>query len=213
VAESDALFTGIIKGVGTLISAESRGGDSRLSFDLGGVEVGALELGASIAVNGVCLTVVDFEPGNFVSDVSTETLDVTTLAGLRPGATVNIEPSLRLGDALGGHWVSGHVDGVGTIADIRPAARSTAYTVELPPHLGRYVARKGSIAVDGVSLTVNRAEKTRFDVNIVPHTQRVTIIGGYRVGTAVNIEVDIVARYLERLILERDGNETASSGE
>lgn len=193
------MFTGIIAGTGRIESRSDLGTDWRFSFVLDRVELGTLALGSSIAVNGVCLTVTSCDADSFAADVSRATLDVTTLKGLSPGDRVNIEPSLRLGGSLDGHWVTGHVDGVGRVAGIRAVGRSSELVVEVPGELSRYVARKGSIAVDGVSLTVNAVDAGTFRANIIPHTQQVTIIGGYDVDTAVNIEVDIVARYLERL--------------
>lgn len=193
------MFSGIVKGVGRVLAQSESDGDRRLSIGYEPGALPALELGASVAVNGVCLTVAALEPGAFTADVSRATLAVTTLGQLSDGARVNLEPALRLGDALDGHWVTGHVDGVGRVLSVLPAGRSTTVRFELPAALGRYVAVKGSIAVDGVSLTVNSASGRDFEVNLVPHTQTVTIVGGYRPGTAVNIEVDIIARYLERL--------------
>ena len=193
------MFTGIIKGVGRVIDLAAVGGDRRLTIDTAGVELGAIALGDSIAVNGVCLTVVEQCDTTFCADVSLETLTRTTLARLNAGDAVNLEPALRVGDPLGGHFVSGHVDGVGRVRRIEPDGRSQRIAFELDAVLLRYVASKGSIAVDGVSLTVNGVDGTGFDVNIVPHTLEMTGISGYRVGTAVNIEVDVIARYLERL--------------
>src|SRR5690606_31480824 len=169
-----------------------------VGFPAGAIE--RPELGASIAVNGVCLTVVDAADDRFSADGSSETLARTTLGALAPGDPLNLEPALRIGDPLGGHLVSGHVDGVGRVRSVATAARSLAISMPLPPELERYVARKGSIAVDGVSLTVNAVSGNAFDVNIVPHTRDATIIGRYRVGTGVNIEVDMLARYVERML-------------
>jgi riboflavin synthase len=194
------MFTGIIKGIGRVESRDdTAGADPSFTFALEQTELGTLALGASIAVNGVCLTVTGYDDEAFTADVSRATLDVTTLGRLRPGDRVNLEPSLRLGDPLDGHWVTGHVDGVGHVTAIGADGGSTTLEIELPRELERFVARKGSIAVDGVSLTVNSLADASFRVNIIPHTRQVTIIGRYDVGTAVNIEVDIVARYLERL--------------
>jgi riboflavin synthase len=193
------MFTGIIKGVGRVVELAPIGGDRRLSIDHAGVDLGLLAVGDSVAVSGVCLTVVEREDSQFSADVSLETLTRTTLEHLEAGDTVNLEPALRVGDALGGHFVSGHVDGVGRVRRIEPDGRSQRVAFELDSELLRYVATKGSIAVDGVSLTVNGVDGNGFDVNIVPHTREMTGISGYRVGTAVNIEVDVIARYLERL--------------
>jgi riboflavin synthase len=193
------MFTGIIAGTGRIESCSELGADWRFAFALDRVELGMLVIGSSVAVNGVCLTVISCDADSFAADVSRATLDVTTFDSLRPGDRVNLEPSLRLGDSLDGHWVTGHVDGIGRVKAIRASGRSSELAIEVPRELSRYVARKGSIAVDGVSLTVNAVDATSFRANIIPHTQQVTIIGGYDVGTEVNIEVDIVARYLERL--------------
>jgi len=193
------MFTGIIKGVGRVLEHAAVGGDRRLSIDFAGVPLGEIALGDSIAVNGVCLTVVGTQATQFAADVSVETLARTTLDRLKPGDPVNLEPALRVGDPLGGHFVSGHVDGIGRVHRIDGAARSERIELELDTALLRYVARKGSIAVDGVSLTVNGVGPRGFDVNVVPHTRAMTVISGYRAGTAVNIEVDVIARYLERL--------------
>jgi riboflavin synthase len=199
------MFTGIIRGVGTIADQCDVGGDRRLSIDLGELELPALAVGDSIAVNGVCLTVTAFGAGRFSADVSVETLQVTTLGDLAVGAHVNLEPALRVGDALDGHFVMGHVDGVGRVRALSSAARSHRLELEMPAALAPYVARKGSIAVDGVSLTVNAVSGSVFEVNIVPHTSEMTVISGYRVGTAVNIEIDMIARYLERLATAEDG--------
>ena len=193
------MFTGIVKGVGRVLELAALGGDRRLSIDCGEVALGPIALGDSIAVNGVCLTVVERDDTRFAADVSVETLTRTTLERLARGDPVNLEPALRVGDPLGGHFVTGHVDGIGTVRRIEPAGRSARLELELDAALLPYVARKGSIAVDGVSLTVNGIDSAGFDVNIVPHTRELTVISGYRVGTAVNIEVDVIARYLERL--------------
>lgn len=193
------MFSGIVRTTGRVIEWTDLGGDARLAIGYGTDELGAIAPGASIAVNGACLTATACGPGRFEADVSKETLAVTTLGALEVGSPVNLEPSLRVGDPMDGHYVSGHIDGVGRVVEIGPAARSTFLAIELPGTLSRYVARKGSIAVDGVSLTVNAVSGRRFEVNIVPHTREATVISGYAPDTPVNIEVDIVARYVERL--------------
>jgi riboflavin synthase len=193
------MFSGIVKGVGQILEQKDFGGDKRWIVGLGASGLSALGVGGSIAVSGVCLTVTEFHGDRFACDLSTETLDVTTLGRLRLGARVNLEVPLKLADLLDGHLVTGHVDGIGEVVDLAPSARSTVIRIELPEHLCRYVAHKGSVAVDGVSLTVNAVRGRAFDVNVIPHTQAVTVIGEYRRGSAVNIEVDIIARYLERL--------------
>lgn len=171
-----------------------------MEIEAAGSGVSDAAIGDSIAVNGVCLTATRFGQGSFFADLSGETLARSTFGGLRVGDPVNLEPALRVGDALGGHLVSGHVDGLARVTARRRQARSEIFEFELPAGLTRYVAPKGSISVDGVSLTVNGVKGRRFDVNIVPHTLEETIIGGYRAGTEVNIEVDQLARYLEALL-------------
>lgn len=194
------MFTGIIQATGEIRRVDERGGDRRLSVTSRALDMAALSIGDSVCVSGVCLTIVDLGPDSFQADVSRETLDVTTLGALRAGARVNLEPSLTLAQPLGGHLVTGHVDGVGRVASQRREARSWRFEFGLPDDLAHYVAAKGSITVDGVSLTVNAVAADRFEVNIIPHTYENTIFSGYRAGTEVNIEVDIVARYIERLI-------------
>ena len=194
------MFTGIIQAVGSIRAIEERDGDRRMTIDTGSLALERAELGDSIAVNGVCLTAVAFDSGAFLADVSRETLAVTTLEQLVTGARVNLEPALTLGTPLGGHLVSGHVDGVAVMLSSEPEARSTRMVFELPDELARYVAKKGSICIDGTSLTVNDVQGSEFGVNIVPHTLEHTIMGGYEPGTAVNLEVDLIARYLEKLM-------------
>lgn len=196
------MFTGIVQGIGRVRSVEPRGGDVTLWFDTGEVSLAGIEIGGSIAVNGCCLTAIEFEPRAFKADLSRETLSLTTAGHWQPGTAVNLEKALTAGQALGGHYVTGHVDGVGQVVGRHEDARSVRVEFEVPAELGRYIARKGSVTVDGVSLTVNGASGTRFDVNLVPHTLEVTILGGYRPGSKVNLEVDIIARYLERLVAE-----------
>jgi riboflavin synthase len=197
------MFTGIVQGVGRVRSVEPRGGDVRMWIDSGGVPLGDVAIGGSIAVNGCCLTAVEFGSAAFAADLSRETLAMTTAGRWSAGTPVNLEKALTAGQALGGHYVTGHVDGVGRVLSRRDDARSVRVEFEVPPELARYVARKGSICVDGVSLTVNGAVGDRFDVNLVPHTLEVTVLAGYERGTQVNLEVDIIARYLERLVAER----------
>ena len=194
------MFTGIIQATGSITALERRGGDVRLSVQSHGLPFASYEAGESIAVNGVCLTAVALRDDGFDTDVSVETLDVTNLGRLDAGSPVNLEPSLALGDRLGGHLVSGHVDCLGTVRHLESDARSIRLAIEIPGEFARYVARKGSVTVDGVSLTVNEVAGTVFEVNIIPHTAEVTIIGDYAVGSTVNIEVDLLARYLERLL-------------
>ena len=194
------MFTGIIEAVGSIAAIEPRGGDKRLVIDTAELSLQGSSLGDSIAVNGVCLTAVSYQEHGFAADVSVETLEVTSLGSLSPGNRVNLEKALTLQTALGGHLVSGHVDAVGRVVSMAPDGRSVRYGFEVEPSLQHYIAEKGSVTVDGVSLTVNRVEANRFFVNIVPHTQEKTIFSEYRENTQVNIEVDIIARYLERLV-------------
>lgn len=195
------MFTGIIQSVGEIRFLESRGGDVRLNVATGKLDMEAAVVGDSIAVNGVCLTAVVLESASFAADVSRETLSLTTFGDLGIGSAVNLEKALTLATPLGGHLVSGHVDGVGRVLDIHADARSVRFRVETPPELARYIAHKGSICVDGVSLTVNTISGCIFDLNIVPHTLEETTMSSYRPGTRVNLEVDLIARYLERLVL------------
>jgi riboflavin synthase len=197
------MFTGIVQGVGRIRSVEPRGGDVTMWIATGDVPLAGVEIGGSIAVNGCCLTAVQLEPHAFAADLSRETLSLTTAGDWAAGTPVNLEKALTAGQALGGHYVTGHVDGVGQVVTRHDDARSVRVEFEVPAELARYVARKGSICVDGVSLTVNGVAGRRFDVNLVPHTLEMTILGGYRPGSRVNLEVDIIARYLERLVAER----------
>ena len=206
------MFTGIIQAVGEIRYLEPRGGDVRLTIATGKLEMRGVVLGDSIAVNGVCLTAVALEGPQFAADVSRETLSLTTLGDLKAGSAVNLEKALTLSTPLGGHLVSGHVDGVGEILQRDQDARSWRLRVQAPAELARYIAPKGSICVDGTSLTVNRVEGSVFDLNVVPHTIEETIIGAYRAGTRVNLEVDLVARYLERLILGDKAADARASG-
>ncbi len=198
------MFTGIIKAKGSIRSMETRGGDVRLSVQSDGLPWSEYELGESIAVNGVCLTAVALHKDGFETDVSVETLNVTALGGLAVGSTVNLEPAISLGERLGGHLVSGHVDCTGRVVARDSDARSIRLVIEIPKDYARYVAKKGSVCVDGVSLTVNEVSGTTFELNIIPHTADVTIIGDYAAGTVVNVEVDLLARYLERLLDQGD---------
>ena len=194
------MFTGIVQDIGCIVALEPRAGDVRLRVAVERLPLSAVRLGDSIAVSGVCLTVVEHDAGSFAADVSNETLSRTTLGTLRAGSPVNLEPALRAGDPLGGHLVSGHVDGLGRLVALAQDARSWRMRFATPPELARYVARKGSIAIDGVSLTVNEVEGREFGINIIPHTWQVTTIGGYAPGRRVNLEIDPIARYVERLL-------------
>jgi riboflavin synthase len=176
------------------------GGDSRLRIEFGNLDMQGSQEGDSIAVSGVCLTMLEPGESGFLADVSKETLELTTMGELQPGRPVNLELALALEDRLGGHMVSGHVDGLGRLVSRREDARSERFEFELPADLARYVAKKGSVTIDGVSLTVNEVDGARFSVCLIPHTLEVTTLGMLQPGDAVNIEVDLIARYLERLI-------------
>jgi riboflavin synthase len=194
------MFTGIIEGVGRVAALEARGGDVRLRVDTGTLPFEAVQLGESIAVNGVCLTVVEFDAASFAADASNETLALTTLGTLQAGAPVNLERAMRPTDRLGGHLVSGHVDGVGSVLSIAQDARAQRWRFAAPAPLLRYVAKKGSICVDGVSLTVNEVDAEGFEVALIPHTVAHTAFAQAKPGDAVNLEIDLVARYVERLL-------------
>jgi riboflavin synthase len=194
------MFTGIIEAVGTVTALEPRGGDVRLAIDGGDLDLSSAGIGNSIAVNGCCLTVIRLDGNVFSADVSRESLGLTTLGALARGNRVNLERALTLSKPLGGHLVTGHVDGIGTVESRTDDGRSVRFCLRAPEGLARYLARKGSICVDGVSLTVNEVDGATFGVNIVPHTMEATVFGAYRQGARVNLEVDIVARYLERLV-------------
>jgi riboflavin synthase len=206
------MFTGIIQSVGQIRRLEPRGGDVRLTIGTGKLPLAGASLGDSIAVNGVCLTAVALTPDSFAADVSRETLSLTTLGDLTPGSPVNLEQALTLATPLGGHLVSGHVDGVGRVLERAQDGRSWRLRIEAPAELARYIAHKGSICVDGVSLTVNGVDGACFDLNIVPHTLDETIIARYQAGTRVNLEVDLIARYLERLLLGERAAEPSARG-
>ena len=205
------MFTGIVSAMGVLHQIRDAGGDIRLELVCSSMPFDQCRAGDSISVSGVCLTMLEPKTDRFFADVSTETLELTTLGNLETGSKVNLELALGVQDRLGGHMVSGHVDGKGRLVSRRPDARSERFEFELPAALSRYVARKGSICIDGVSLTVNDVAGNRFSVCIIPHTQTVTTLGNLQPGDQVNIEVDLIARYLERLLSpERpDENPTA----
>ncbi len=204
------MFTGIIEAVGRVAELQQRGGDVRLRVLTGKMDLADVALGDSIAVNGVCLTAVEVSDDGFAADVSRETLSLTSLGQLKSGSRVNLEKALTLATRLGGHLVSGHVDGLGTVIERHEDARSVRFTIEAPHELARYIAHKGSITVDGTSLTVNAVDGQRFELNIVPHTLQETIMDSYAAGERVNLEVDLVARHLERLLL---GDKAAQPGE
>ena len=191
--------------MGEVERIDPRDGDVRLRILTGGMDLSDASEGQSIAVNGVCLTALDLAEHAFSADVSVETLNVTTLGGLEPGDPVNLESSLRAGEPLGGHLVTGHVDAVAQVLSSSPEARSWRVDIALPQRLAPLVAAKGSIAVDGVSLTVNDVREDAFGVNIVPHTREVTLFGRYQAGTRVNLEIDVIARYLQRMLATQFG--------
>ena len=198
------MFTGIVQAIGKISALERRSGDARLRVNTGTLDLSDVKLGDSIAVSGVCLTVIELAAKDFAADVSGETLACTTLGGLKPGAAVNLEKALLPTTRLGGHMVSGHVDGVGKVLDRRQDARSVRFRIAVPRELGKYIAEKGSVCINGVSLTVNAVRDAEFEVNIVPHTLAATTLGELAAGDAVNIEVDLLARYLERLLRGQD---------
>jgi riboflavin synthase len=198
------MFTGIVHEVGVIRRSEARAGvhgpeDRRIEVGFAGIPRERLNLGDSVCVDGVCLTVAELGAASFQADVSGETLRVTTLGAKRDGARVNLEPSLRAGDSLGGHWVSGHVDGLAEVLVTSNDARSLRVEFAAPKPLARYIARKGSVTLDGVSLTVNEVDGHKFSVNLIPHTLEVTTLGALAVGVRVNLEIDLLARYVERL--------------
>lgn len=194
------MFSGIVQAIGTIAAAESRGGDVRLSIEARALGLDDVATGDSICVAGVCLTAVTVDAATFAADVSNETLARTTLGTLRSGSRVNLEKSLRLADRIGGHLVSGHVDAVGRVEAVVADARSQRWTFAVDRELARYIAVKGSVCVDGVSLTVNAIDAECFEVNLIPHTLAATTFGERGAGDPVNIEVDLVARYVERLL-------------
>jgi len=194
------MFSGIIETIGRVTDIEEHGGDRRITIDAGDLDLADVITGNSISVNGVCLTVVAAGAGKFSADISTATLSCTTLGTLQSGTAVNLEKALRLSDRLHGHLVTGHVDGVGSVRDRVSAARSECLVIDCPAELLHYISKKGSVCVDGVSLTVNERQAGGFTVNVIPHTLQQTIMADYHSGTRVNIEVDIIARYIESMI-------------
>lgn len=195
------MFTGIIEAIGKVSSLDSRGGDKRLHIDTGKLDMSDVKSGDSIAVSGVCLTAVEFDNNSFLADVSGETLAHTTIGYLAKGDRINLEKALTPGSRLGGHMVSGHVDGVGEVISRCKDARSVRFQLRAPSSLSRYIAKKGSICVDGISLTVNEINGDCLDLNVVPHTLEQTTMAQFEPGHKVNLEVDVIARYLEQLLL------------
>jgi riboflavin synthase len=206
------MFTGIVEAVGRVASVQPRQGDLRLQIATGDLDLGDVALGDSIATNGVCLTVSELSGNGFWADLSVETLQHSTLRDVAVGTAVNLERALLASSRLGGHIVSGHVDGVGQVMARQELARALCFTIAAPEHLARYISHKGSICVDGVSLTVNAVRGAEFDLTLVPHTVKETIICSYRVGSRVNLEVDLIARYLERLLLGEKAAQAGYSG-
>lgn len=206
------MFTGIVEAVGTLIAMEPKGQDVSVRVRSGKLDLSDVKLGDSIATNGVCLTVVALPGDGYVADVSGETIQRTGFAHYKIGQTLNLERALTPTTRLGGHLVSGHVDGVGEIISVHPLGRAKEYWIKAPDELARYIAEKGSITVDGISLTVNAVDGARFKLTIVPHTTAETTVGDWRPGRRVNLEVDLIARYLERLMLGDKAAQPASAG-
>lgn len=203
------MFTGIIESLGQIEAIEDKGGDARFWINTGKLDMSDVRPGDSIAMNGVCLTAIELRSNAYCADVSGETLSLTSLKLLNKGSAVNLEKALTPSTRLGGHLVSGHVDGIGKVIDRYDDARSVRFVIEAPKELARYIAMKGSITVDGVSLTVNKVDGAQFELNIVPHTLKETIMNEYFPGRIVNLEVDLIARYLERLVL---GDKAATPG-
>lgn len=206
------MFTGIIEAIGEVVSLQPKNGDLRLRIKTNNLDLSDVRLGDSIATNGVCLTVVDLPGDGYWADVSRETLDNTSLPEWKVGQRVNLEKALTPQTRLGGHIVSGHVDGVGEVVSRNPDARSERFRIRAPNVLAKYIAHKGSITVDGTSLTVNKVDGAEFELNIVPHTLQMTIMDSYRTGTKLNLEVDVLARYLERLMLGEKAAEAEGQG-
>lgn len=206
------MFTGIIEDTGQIAALQPKGGDLRLRVKTGKLDLADVKLGDSIATNGVCLTVVELPGDGYWADVSAETLGVTTVGDWKPGHRVNLEKALTPHTRLGGHIVSGHVDGIGEVVWRKSEARAERFRLRAPDQLAKYIAHKGSITVDGTSLTVNAVEGAEFELTIVPHTLQETVMDTYRAGTKVNLEVDLIARYLERLLLGEKAAEPQSGG-
>jgi len=202
------MFTGIISAIGDITNLEERAGDARLTIRTGNLSLADVQLGDSIACNGACLTVIELTGEGFVADVSVETLNLTTIGNWQTGSRINLEKAMRATDRLGGHIVSGHIDGIGEVVALEEDARSWRFRIRAPHEIAKYIAHKGSITLDGTSLTVNIVDGAEFELNIIPHTMTHTVMGDYKVGSKVNLEVDLVARYLERLLL---GDKAADS--
>ena len=201
------MFTGIVEAIGSVAKLQQLGSDWRLTIDSGKLDLSDVVLGDSIAVNGCCLTVVEMQKNLFGADVSNESMRCTALGQFKGGTPVNLEKAMLASGRLGGHIVSGHVDGVGNLIESSADGASVRLVYEAPKEIAKYIADKGSICIDGTSLTVNEVSGLKFTVNVIPHTQTETIIGDYKVGQRVNLEVDLIARYLERLLQGTDSSE------
>ena len=202
------MFTGIISAIGDITNLEERAGDARLTIRTGNLSLTDVQLGDSVACNGACLTVIELTSQGFVADVSVETLNLTTIGNWQTGSRINLEKAMRATDRLGGHIVSGHIDGIGEVVALEEDARSWRFRIRAPREIAKYIAHKGSITLDGTSLTVNIVDGAEFELNIIPHIMTHTVMGDYKIGSKVNLEVDLVARYLERLLL---GDKAAES--
>jgi len=196
------MFTGLVEATGTIAESADKASSRRLTIATD-LDLNDAKIGESIAVNGCCLTVVSLDDAGFTVDVAKESLQVTTLGGFEVGATVNLERALRVGQTMGGHWVQGHVDGIGTLQSREPASEGESWKISYPQELGRYIAAKGSITVDGVSLTVNAVTPQAFEIFLIPHTLQVTTLGQCQEGEPLNLEVDILAKYIETLQASR----------
>tara|TARA_B100000745_G_scaffold117270_3_gene75780 strand:- start:401 stop:991 length:591 start_codon:yes stop_codon:yes gene_type:complete len=196
------MFTGIIQAIGNISKIDSNGPDSRIVFKVGRMKLDDVKIGDSISVNGVCLSITEKTKDSFSSDLSSETLSLTTFIEMRANSKVNLEKAMSFSSRVNGHLIAGHVDGVGVIKEMKNDGRSILILIEFPEELEKYISKKGSIAVDGVSLTINGTKENTFSINIIPHTLSGSIISEYNIGTKVNIEVDLIARYLEKLVVK-----------
>ena len=196
------MFTGIIQAIGNISKIDSNGPDSRIVFKAGRMKLDDVKIGDSISVNGVCLSITEKTKDSFSSDLSSETLSLTTFIEMRANSKVNLEKAMSFSSRVNGHLIAGHVDGVGVIKEMKNDGRSILILIEFPEELDKYISKKGSIAVDGVSLTINGTKENTFSINIIPHTLSGSIISEYNIGTKVNIEVDLIARYLEKLVVK-----------
>ena len=196
------MFTGIIQAIGNISKIDSNGPDSRIVFKAGRMKLDDVKIGDSISVNGVCLSITEKTKDSFSSDLSSETLSLTTFIEMRANSKVNLEKAMSFSSRVNGHLIAGHVDGVGVIKEMKNDGRSILILIEFPKELEKYISKKGSIAVDGVSLTINGTKENTFSINIIPHTLSGSIISEYNIGTKVNIEVDLIARYLEKLVVK-----------